>query len=63
MDLDPGQMTYEEYKRWLDIKVALEAAGKTDTFFYYEAVSRIYRKPVPPYPKTNDGERIKDDTI
>ncbi len=56
-------MTYEEYKKWLDIKVALEAAGKTGTPFYYEAVSKLYRRPVPPYPKADDGERIKDNSV
>jgi len=62
VDLDPGQMTYEEYKKWLDIKVALEAAGKTGTPFYYEAVSKLYKRPVPPYPKS-DVRFTKDDTI
>jgi hypothetical protein len=55
-------MTYEEYKKWLDIKAALEAAGKTDSPFYYEAVSKIYRRPVPPYPKA-DARISKNDTI
>ena len=55
-------MTHEEYKKWLDIKVALEAAGKTGTPFYYEAVSKLYRRPVPPYPKA-DVRFTKDDTI
>lgn len=62
MDLDPEQMTYEEYKKWLDIKTALEAAGKTATPFYYEAVSKLYRRPIPPYPKA-DVRIDKDDII
>jgi hypothetical protein len=44
-------MTYEEYKKWLDIKTTLEGAGKTDSAFYVEAVSKLFRKPIPPYPK------------
>jgi len=55
-------MTYEEYKKWLDIKTTLETAGKTDSPFYYEAVSMIYRRPVPPYPKA-DARISKNDTI
>ena len=55
-------MTYEEYKKWLDIKTALEAAGKTNSPFYYEAVSMIYRRPIPPYPKA-DVRIDKDDVI
>jgi len=56
------EMTYEEYKKWLDIKTALEAAGKTNSPFYVEAVSKLYRRPVPPYPKTDVRIR-KDDVI
>jgi hypothetical protein len=59
MDLE---MTYEEYKKWLDIKTSLEAAGKTDSPFYYEAVSKLYRRPIPPYPKA-DARITKDDQI
>ena len=55
-------MTYEEYKKWLDIKTALEAAGKTATPFYYEAVSKLYKRPIPPYPKA-DVRIDKDDII
>ena len=55
-------MTYEEYQKWLDIKISLEAAGKTATPFYYEAVSKLYRRPVPPYSKA-DARITKDDQI
>jgi hypothetical protein len=46
-------MTYEEYKKWLDVKTSLEASGKTDSIFYEEAMNRLYRRPVPPYPKAD----------
>lgn len=47
------EMTYEEYKKWLDVKTSLEAQGKTDSVFYEEAMNRLFRKPVPPYPKSD----------
>lgn len=47
------EMTYEEYKKWLDVKTSLEAQDKTDSVFYEEAMNRLYRKPVPPYPKSD----------
>jgi len=46
-------MTYEEYKKWLDVKTSLEASGKTNSIFYEEAMNRLYRRPVPPYPKAD----------
>ena len=55
-------MTYEEYKKWLNIKTTLEQEKKTDSPFYYEAVSKLYRRPVPPYPKA-DARITKDDQI
>jgi hypothetical protein len=55
-------MTYEEYKKWLDIKTTLEKEKRTDSPFYSEAVSRLYRRPVPPYPKA-DARITKDDQI
>ena len=62
MDLSNQPMSYEEYKRWLDIKTALEASGKTDSHIYYQAVAKLYRRPVPPYPKA-DARVTKDDII
>jgi hypothetical protein len=47
------EMTYEEYQKWLNVKTTLEASGKTDSVFYEEAMNRLYRKPVPPYPKSD----------
>jgi len=55
-------MTYEEYKKWLDIKTTLEQEKRTDSPFYYEAVSKLYRRPVPPYLKA-DARITKDDQI
>lgn len=56
------ELTYEEYKKWLDIKTALEQAGKTTSPIYEEAVKRLIRRPVPPYPKA-DARITKDDII
>lgn len=56
------ELTYEEYKKWLDIKVALEGAGKTDSPIYEEAIKRLIRRPVPPYPKA-DARISKNDII
>lgn len=55
-------MSYEEYKKWLDIKTILEGTGKTDSPFYSVAVSKLYQRPVPPYPKA-DVKFTKDDTV
>ncbi len=55
-------MTYEEYKKWLDMKTTLEQQGKMDSPYYSMAVSAIYRRPVPPYPKA-DARITKDDQI
>ena len=54
------EMTYEEYKRWLDVKTKLEQEGKTDSVFYEEAMNRLYRRPVPPYPKADSVITKKD---
>jgi hypothetical protein len=54
------EMTYEEYKRWLDVKTKLEQEGKTDSVFYEEAMNRLYRRPVPPYPKCDSIITKKD---
>jgi hypothetical protein len=56
------ELTYEEYKKWLDIKVALEGAGKTDTPLYTQAVQTLIKRPVPPYPKA-DARISKNDII
>jgi len=56
------ELTYEEYKKWLDIKVALEGAGKTDSPIYMQAVQMLIRRPVPPYPKA-DARISKNDII
>jgi hypothetical protein len=55
-------MTYEEYKKWLNMKTALEAAEKTDCQYYKLAVAMLYRKPVPPYPRMDERE-FKDNKI
>lgn len=46
-------MTYEEYQKWLDIKQVLEETGKTDSPFYATAVLKLFKRPVPPYPKAD----------
>lgn len=56
------ELTYEEYKKWLDIKVALEGAGKTTSPIYMQAVRMLIKRPVPPYPKA-DARITKDDII
>lgn len=56
------QLTYEEYKKWLDIKTSLEEAGKTSSPIYEEAIKRLIRRPVPPYPKA-DARITKDDIV
>ncbi len=60
--MDLNQMTYEEYMKWLDMKTTLEQHGKMDSPYYSMAVSAIYRRPVPPYPKA-DARITKDDQI
>jgi hypothetical protein len=60
--VDLNQMTYEEYKKWLNMKTALEAAEKTDCQYYKLAVAMLYRKPVPPYPRMDERE-FKDNKI
>jgi hypothetical protein len=55
-------LTYEEYKKWLDIKVALEGAGMTDSSIYKQAVRMLIKRPVPPYPKA-DARISKNDII
>ena len=62
MDLSEQPMSYEEYKKWLDLKTALEASGKTECQYYKMAVSMLYRKPVPPYPRMDERE-FKDNKI
>lgn len=55
-------MSYEEYKKWLDMKTILERECKTDSPFYAVAVSKLFKRPVPPYPKA-DVKFTKDDTV
>lgn len=57
-----NNLTYEEYKKWLDIKVTLEQRGLTTSPYYLMAVAALIRRPVPPYPKA-DARITKDDTI
>jgi len=54
------EMTYDEYKKWLNVKTKLEQEGKTDSVFYEEAMNRLYRRPVPPYPKSASITTKKD---
>ena len=54
------EMTHEQYDKWLAVKTALERAGKTDSVFYEEAMNRLYRRPVPPYPKSDSIITKKD---
>jgi len=54
------EMTYDEYKKWLNVKTKLEQEGKTDSVFYEEAMNRLYRRPVPPYPKSDSIITKKD---
>lgn len=54
------EMTHEQYEKWLAVKTALERAGKTDSVFYEEAMNRLYRRPVPPYPKSDSIITKKD---
>lgn len=56
------QLTYEEYKKWLDIKTSLEQTGKTTSPIYMQAVRMLIKRPVPPYPKA-DARITKDDII
>jgi len=53
-------MTYEEYQKWLNLKIKLEQEGKTDSVFYEEAMNRLRRRPVPPYPKCDSVITKKD---